>query len=61
MFARQAKKKISVKIDETKLRKNDIRTVKASFAKLKSVTDWKPEIPLQKTVSDTLEYWRKKI
>ena len=58
IFLRTATKKFSVKVDETKIRKQDARTIKASYAKLKSVTEWKPEIPLQKTIADTLEYWR---
>ncbi len=61
IFLKQAKKKFKVVVDETKIRKQDVRTIKASYAKLKSVTEWKPEIPLQKTVADTLDYWRERV
>ena len=30
----------------------------ADIARLTEVTDWRPEIPLQQTVADTLAYWR---
>lgn len=61
IFSRLAKKKITAKIDETKTRPNDTCIVKASFAKLKNVTEWKPEISLQRTLQDTLDYWRAKV
>ncbi len=61
IFLKQAKKKIKVEVDASKIREQDIRPVRASYAKLKSVTEWKPEIPLQKTVADTLDYWRARV
>ncbi len=61
IFLRLAKKKIKVQVDTSKIREQDFRPTRASYAKLKSVIEWKPEIPLQKTVADTLDYWRARV
>jgi len=61
IFQRASKKKFKVQVDAAKIRGQDTRPIRASFAKLKSVTEWKPQIPLQKTVSDTLDYWRARV
>lgn len=60
IFARLAKKKVSVKVDSSKVRKEEASAVRASYAKIRSVTEWKPEIGLQKTIADTLDYWRER-
>jgi len=54
---------IKVKIirKSSKFRKNDIRELKGDFSELKKDTGWTPEIPLEKTLKDTLFYWRKKM
>jgi len=55
--------KFKVKIIENRkeFRKNDIRRLEGSSNLLKKHTGWKPEFSLEKTLQDTLNYWRKKI
>lgn len=53
-------KEISVQVDTKKFRKADIALLAGSNQNLMEDTSWKPEIPLEKTLSDLLEYWRKK-
>lgn len=51
---------IAVQTDSRKFRKADISLLVGSNQKIKSDTSWKPEIPLEKTLFDLWEYWRKK-
>ena len=53
--------KIEVRVDPTKVRKTDIPFLAGSRQKIKKETGWEPRVPLKKTLSDVLEYWRKKV
>ena len=39
----------------------DIQVQIPNIDKMRSVTGWKPEIPIEKTLKDLLEYWVKKL
>lgn len=54
------KDKIKVQVDPKLLRPSDVTLQIPSFEKFKKATGWKPEIPFEKTLKDTLEYWRNK-
>ena len=49
---------IKVKEDKDRLRPSDVPLLIGSAAKFKKQTGWYPEIGLDKTLEDTLEYWR---
>jgi GDP-4-dehydro-6-deoxy-D-mannose reductase len=51
-------KKISVKTDQTLLRPNDNPDLVCNSEKIEKVTNWKAEIQIEKTLRDTLDYWR---
>ncbi|MBI2031337.1 MAG: GDP-mannose 4,6-dehydratase [Candidatus Levybacteria bacterium] len=51
-------KKIRVNVDEKLLRPIDIPELRCDAGKFQKLTGWKPEIPLEKTLEDTLDYWR---
>ncbi len=53
--------KIKVTVDETKFRKNDNLLLKGSYRKLNKLTGWEPKIPLSKSLTDILNYWRQNI
>jgi len=53
-----AKVKIEHKIDPTKNRPSEITDQYGSHAKLSQVTGWEPQIPLEKTLSDLLDWYR---
>lgn len=53
--------KIEVKTDPSKIRLIDIHIKKGSNKKIKEHTGWQPEIPIEKTLEDTLCWWRKNI
>ena len=52
---------IRVEVDPAKLRPIDIPVIEADVTKLRACCGWKREIPLETTVRDTLEYWRRRI
>ncbi len=50
--------KIEVRIDKNLSRPNDIPDIVCNPAKLENLTGWKPKVPIEQTLRDTLEYWR---
>ncbi len=50
--------KISVEQDQSLFRPSDIPELRCDATKFRQVTGWKPEIPIEKTLQDTLDYWR---
>lgn len=49
---------IQVTIDPERLRPVDVPVIEADISKLKACTGWKPEIALDTTLSESLDYWR---
>jgi GDP-4-dehydro-6-deoxy-D-mannose reductase len=45
-------------VDPARLRANDARTMRGSHDRLTEATGWTPQIPLDVTVRDTLDWWR---
>lgn len=51
-------KKIKIEIDKSRFRPSDIKELLCDGTKMQRLTDWKPMISLEKTLQDTLDYWR---
>ncbi len=51
-------KKIEIIKDSQRIRPSDTPIFKGDFSKFRERCGWRPEIPLDKTFKDTLEYWR---
>lgn len=49
---------ITIETDPAKLRPVDVPIIEADTSKLYNLTGWKPLIPFQQTVQETLDYWR---
>ena len=49
---------ITVETDVNKLRPVDVPIIEADISKLQACISWKPEIPLDQTLLETLNYWR---
>ncbi|MCM1529249.1 MAG: GDP-mannose 4,6-dehydratase [Alistipes sp.] len=49
---------ISIKTDKGRLRAADIPLIEPEVSKIFRDTGWKAEISLEKTIRDTLDYWR---
>ncbi len=54
------KDKVKIVVDKNLLRPADVTLQIPSMEKFQKATGWKPEIPFEKTLSDLLDYWRKK-
>jgi GDP-4-dehydro-6-deoxy-D-mannose reductase len=49
---------ITVSVDKARLRPADVPVIEADISEIKADTGWEPEISLEKTIEDTLNYWR---
>jgi GDP-4-dehydro-6-deoxy-D-mannose reductase len=49
---------VEVRVDPDKFRPVDQPIVLGSFARLARETGWQPEIPMDRTLGDLLDYWR---
>ncbi|HUD44591.1 MAG TPA: GDP-mannose 4,6-dehydratase [Patescibacteria group bacterium] len=58
---KMAKVEIKIVPDESRMRPSDIQELRCDATKFMSLTGWKTEIPLDQTLKDTLEYWRKQV
>ena len=54
-------RRIKIMKDLARFRPNDIPVLIGDSSKLRKITGWKPEIPLEKTLKDLLEYWRNNV
>ncbi len=50
---------IRVETDPNKLRPVDVPIIEADITKINRLTGWRPEIPLEQTVQETLDYWHR--
>ena len=51
--------KVGVELDQKKLRPTDEPIVVGDNTKIRRECSWEPRIPFEKTLEDTLNYWRK--
>ena len=51
---------VTVKVDPARYRPNDNPILLGDPSRLRDELGWTPEIPLEQTVDDLLEYWRRK-
>ncbi|MDD5448453.1 MAG: GDP-mannose 4,6-dehydratase [Actinomycetota bacterium] len=52
---------IVVRKDPSRQRPSDIPVVLGDNSRLREELGWKPEIPIEKTLADTLDYWREAV
>jgi GDP-4-dehydro-6-deoxy-D-mannose reductase len=57
---RHSSARVDVRVDPDKLRPVDQPIVLGSFDRLSRETGWRPEIPMDRTLADLLDYWRAK-
>jgi GDP-4-dehydro-6-deoxy-D-mannose reductase len=48
-------------IDPDRLRAHDVPELRGSAERLRAASGWRPEIPLERTVADALEVWRREL
>ncbi len=49
---------IELRVDPARLRPSDVEVLVGDSSKFRSETGWEPRIPLERTLSDLLDYWR---
>lgn len=61
MIISLSESEIRVEIDPNKIRPVDVPIIEADITKLHELTGWEPQIGLEQTIRDTLDYWRKRV
>lgn len=49
---------VKVEVDRERLRPSDVPLLQGDNSTFRRDTGWKPEIPMEKTLSDLIEFWR---
>ncbi|MDX1632219.1 MAG: GDP-mannose 4,6-dehydratase [Thermoanaerobaculia bacterium] len=52
---------VQVEQDPERMRPSDVERLIGDSSKFRADTGWEPEIPLERTLQDTLAYWRERI
>lgn len=58
---KMTEKEIEIKRDPDKMRPSDVSILQGDCSKFKEATGWQPTIPFEKTLKDTLDFWRERI
>jgi GDP-4-dehydro-6-deoxy-D-mannose reductase len=61
LIALSTREDIEIKLDKDKFRPIDIPTIFGDNTRLTTETGWQPEYNLEDSLSDALDWWRKKI
>jgi len=48
-------------VDPKLVRAHEVMVVRGSYARLNAITGWEPEIPLERTLADTVAWWREEL
>jgi GDP-4-dehydro-6-deoxy-D-mannose reductase len=60
MLIARARVPVRVKVDPARYRPNDTPLVVGDASRLRDEFGWSPQIPLEQTVDDLLQYWRER-
>lgn len=61
ILRRHSKVEIKTEFDTSRSRPSDVPILIGNCDHFTSLTGWNPEIPIEKTLADLLEYWREKV
>jgi len=53
--------RIEIRQDPARLRPSDVPALRGSAEKIEKAVGWRPTIPLEKTLTDLLEFWRHRV
>ena len=59
-LADQSPLHVAQRTDPSLVREHDVMEIRGSHEKLTAATGWRPEIPLERTLGDILDWWRKR-
>ena len=57
----RARARVSIHVDPARFRPNDVPLVEGDPARIREELGWTPQIPLEDTLDDLLNYWRGRI
>jgi GDP-4-dehydro-6-deoxy-D-mannose reductase len=57
-LARLTEVAVEQRTDPARLRQHEVMDIRGSHARLTEATGWQPEIALEQTLADTLDWWR---
>ena len=60
LAARAARVSLRHEVDAERVRSHDVAEVRGSAERLAEASGWRPEIPLERTVADAIDYWRER-
>jgi GDP-4-dehydro-6-deoxy-D-mannose reductase len=58
LLSKSTRKDIKIVQDPSKMRPSDVPVLLGDCSKFKKQTNWESKIPFEKTLEDTLDYWR---
>lgn len=61
MLLKMTKVKVTIKQDPKRMRPSDVQILLGDCSKFRNKTGWKPTIPYEKTLEDTLNFWRERV
>jgi len=61
LLSKSAEKNIQIKQDPERMRPSDVPLLLGDCSKFKKQTGWEPKISFEKTLEDTLNYWRENV
>ncbi len=61
MILSKSNTEIKIEKDESKFRPVDVPIIEANIDKVYKATGWEPQIELEQTIQETLDFWRKSI
>lgn len=53
--------RVETRVDPNRLRPSDVKLLWGDCSKFRGATGWSPTIPFSKTMSDLLDYWRRRV
>jgi GDP-4-dehydro-6-deoxy-D-mannose reductase len=57
----RARVKVEIRVDKSRLRPSDVPAQVGDPSRLKALTGWEPEIPLERSLLELLEDWRARV
>jgi len=57
-LAARSRVRVRIRVDETRFRPNDQPIIVGDPSRIRDELGWRPEIPLDQTLDDLLQYWR---
>ena len=61
MLAAEAGAGLDHRIDPSLVREHEVMEVRGDPGRLRAATGWEPEIPLERTLADTVAWWRERL